>query len=161
MGKIFCLMGKSSSGKDTIFKEIKKKMPFLQTVTIYTTRPMREHERDGEEYFFVGEEALDAFQRDNRVIELREYHTVHGIWKYFTADDGKICLDEHDYLMIGTLESYKKNFRLFWGKQSHPGLCGGGGRRTAFPGTFQRTDAGTPKIRRDVQKIPCGYGRFQ
>lgn len=108
MGKIFCLMGKSSSGKDTIFKEIKKKMPFLQTVTIYTTRPMREHERDGEEYFFVGEEALDAFQRDNRVIELREYHTVHGIWKYFTADDGKICLDEHDYLMIGTLESYKK-----------------------------------------------------
>ena len=41
MGKIFYLMGKSSSGKDTIFKELKKRMTFLHTVTIYTTRPMR------------------------------------------------------------------------------------------------------------------------
>ena len=49
MGKIFYLMGKSSSGKDTIFKELKKRMTFLHTVTIYTTRPMREQERDGEE----------------------------------------------------------------------------------------------------------------
>ena len=87
MGKIFYLMGKSSSGKDTIFKELKKRMPFLHTVTIYTTRPMRENERDGEEYFFVDDKVLDAFQKENRVIELREYHTVHGIWKYFTADD--------------------------------------------------------------------------
>ena len=108
MGKIFYLMGKSSSGKDTIFKELKKRMPFLHTVTIYTTRPMRENERDGEEYFFVDDKVLDAFQKENRVIELREYHTVHGIWKYFTADDGKIRLEDQDYLMIGTLESYGK-----------------------------------------------------
>ena len=106
MGKIFYLMGKSSSGKDTIFKELKKRMPFLHTVTIYTTRPMRENERDGEEYFFVDDKVLDAFQKENRVIELREYHTVHGIWKYFTADDGKIRLEDQDYLMIGTLESF-------------------------------------------------------
>ena len=108
MGKIFYLMGKSSSGKDTIFKELKKRMTFLHTVTIYTTRPMRERERDGEEYFFVGEETLENFQRAGRVIELREYDTVHGIWKYFTADDGRIRLNEEDYLMIGTLESYEK-----------------------------------------------------
>ena len=62
MGKIFYLMGKSSSGKDTIFKELKKRMPFLHTVTIYTTRPMREMEQDGEEYFFVNEEVLQKFQ---------------------------------------------------------------------------------------------------
>ena len=108
MGKIFYLMGKSSSGKDTIFKELQKRMPFLHTVTIYTTRPMRENERDGEEYFFVDDKVLDAFQKENRVIELREYHTVHGIWKYFTADDGKIRLEDQDYLMIGTLESFEK-----------------------------------------------------
>lgn len=108
MGKIFYLMGKSSSGKDTIFKELKKRMPFLHTVTIYTTRPMRENERDGEEYFFVDDKVLDVFQKENRVIELREYHTVHGIWKYFTADDGKIQLEYQDYLMIGTLESFEK-----------------------------------------------------
>ena len=117
MGKIFYLMGKSSSGKDTIFKELKKRMTFLHTVTIYTTRPMREQERDGEEYFFVGEETLENFQRAGRVIELREYDTVHGIWKYFTADDGQIDLAKHDYLGIGTLESYLK-LKAYFGEQA-------------------------------------------
>ncbi len=40
--------------------------------------------------FLLGEETLENFQRAGRVIELREYDTVHGIWKYFTADDGRI-----------------------------------------------------------------------
>lgn len=62
MGKIFYLMGKSSSGKDTIFKELKKRMTFLHTVTIYTTRPMRERERDGEEYFLWGRKRLRIFR---------------------------------------------------------------------------------------------------
>lgn len=113
MGKIFYLMGKSSSGKDTIFKELKKRMPSLQTVVIYTTRPMREQEKDGEEYFFVDDRVLRQFQQEKKVIELREYHTIHGIWKYFTADDGKIKLQKHNYLMIGTLESYEKMSRYF------------------------------------------------
>lgn len=120
MGKIFYLMGKSSSGKDTIFKELKKRMPFLHTVTIYTTRPMREMEQDGEEYFFVNEEVLQKFQKENKVIELREYHTVHGIWKYFTADDGRIQLDDSNYLMIGTLESYEGMCRYFGKKNVVP-----------------------------------------
>ena len=120
MGKIFYLMGKSSSGKDTIFKELKKRMTFLHTVKIYTTRPMREQERDGEEYFFVGEDTLENFQRAGRVIELREYDTVHGIWKYFTADDGRIRLNEEDYLMIGTLESYEKLCGYFGQKRIVP-----------------------------------------
>lgn len=117
MGKIFYLMGKSSSGKDTIFKELKKRISSLQTVAIYTTRPMREQEKNGEEYFFVDEKTLQKFQKEKKVIELREYHTVHGIWKYFTADDGKIKLEDHNYLMIGTLESYEKMCSYF-GNQS-------------------------------------------
>ena len=81
---------------------------------------MREQERDGEEYFFVGEETLENFQRAGRVIELREYDTVHGIWKYFTADDGRILLNEEDYLMIGTLESYEKLCGYFGQKRIVP-----------------------------------------
>lgn len=120
MGKIFYLMGKSSSGKDTIFKELKKRMPYLHTVVIYTTRPMREQENEGEEYFFVDEKILQKFQNEQKVIELREYHTVYGIWKYFTADDGKIQLKDHNYLMIGTLESYEKMCRYFGNKSIVP-----------------------------------------
>ena len=49
MSKIFYLMGKSASGKDTIYKEIKEQLPELKTIVIYTTRPIREGERDGVE----------------------------------------------------------------------------------------------------------------
>lgn len=38
MSKIYYLMGKSSTGKDTIYKELRKRMPQLKNVTIYTTR---------------------------------------------------------------------------------------------------------------------------
>ena len=42
MGHIFYVMGKSASGKDTIYKKILEQMPRLSTVTLYTTRPMRD-----------------------------------------------------------------------------------------------------------------------
>ena len=59
MSKIYYLMGKSSTGKDTIYKELRKRMPQLKNVTIYTTRPRREGEKEGEEYFFTDETELE------------------------------------------------------------------------------------------------------
>ena len=108
MGKIYYIMGKSSSGKDTLFKAVCDRMPELRTVTLYTTRPAREGERDGVDYFFVSDDQLGKYTEQGKVIELRTYNTIHGEWKYATIDDGQINLDEADYLMIGTLESYKK-----------------------------------------------------
>ena len=55
MKKIFYVMGKSASGKDTIYKKILEQMPRLSTVTLYTTRPMRDGEKDGVEYYFTDE----------------------------------------------------------------------------------------------------------
>lgn len=37
MSKIFYIMGKSSSGKDTIYKKIREKLPQLKRITPYTT----------------------------------------------------------------------------------------------------------------------------
>ncbi len=108
MGKIFCLMGKSSSGKDTIYKKLlEQKLP-LDTILPCTTRPIRHGETDGVEYYFYTEDDLAGLEQSGKIIELRAYNTVHGVWKYFTADDGQIDLDRHDYLIIGTLESYRK-----------------------------------------------------
>lgn len=106
MGKIFYLMGKSSTGKDTIFNMLKESYPEMRSIILYTTRPIREGEDEGREYFFVGEERLAELEAKNRVIELRAYHTMHGTWKYFTVDDGQVDLDKFSYLVIGTLESY-------------------------------------------------------
>lgn len=115
MSKIFYLMGKSASGKDTIYKKVKEQMPELKTIVIYTTRPIREGELNGREYHFVDDDKLKELQEAGKVIELREYNTVHGIWKYFTADDGQFAGDDN-YLAIGTLESYVK-LRDYFGQE--------------------------------------------
>lgn len=117
MGKIYFMMGKSSSGKDTLFKEISERFPKLCKVIPYTTRPIRSGELNGREYFFVDEEKLRELEAEGKVIELRSYDTVHGIWNYFTADDGQIRLEDKDYLMIGTLESYEK-IRDYFGAEA-------------------------------------------
>lgn len=107
MGKIYYVMGKSSSGKDTIYKKLMKAYPRFRTIVPYTTRPIREGERDGVEYFFVDGERLREMQEAGQVIEVRSYDTKCGVWTYFTADDGQISLETHDYLVIGTLVSYQ------------------------------------------------------
>lgn len=116
MGKIFYIMGKSASGKDTIFRELKERCPQLGMVVPYTTRPIRAGEKNGVEYFFTDEAALAKMEAEHKIIEIRSYDTVHGIWKYFTAADGQIDLESSDYLMIGTLESYRK-MREYYGEE--------------------------------------------
>ena len=115
MGKIFYLMGKSGSGKDTIYNVIKEQMPELKNIVIYTTRPIRSGEVDGVAYHFSDDEKLQKFQEAGKVIELREYNTVHGIWKYFTVDDGQFDTEEHS-LAIGTLESYVQ-MKAYFGEE--------------------------------------------
>lgn len=109
MGKIICLMGKSSTGKDTIFRELLRRgVPELTVMVPYTTRPRRIGEVEGQEYFFVEEEDFQKMKKEGRVVEDRAYHTCHGLWRYFTVDDGKIDWKHKNYLLIGTLESYVK-----------------------------------------------------
>lgn len=107
MGKLFCLMGKSSTGKDTIYRMLLRRPEItLSTIVPYTTRPIRAGEAEGETYHFITDDEMTELQRQGKVIELRAYHTVHGIWKYATVQDGQIDLAEHSYLLIGTLEAY-------------------------------------------------------
>ena len=114
MGKIYCLMGKSSSGKDTIFKRLLEREDLkLKRIVPYTTRPIRENETDGVEYFFCDRATRDRLIAAGKVIELRSYETVHGIWNYFTVDDGKTDLKKHDYLMIGTIDTYKSLVKYY------------------------------------------------
>lgn len=109
MGKIFCLMGKSSSGKDTMFRRLLNMAELsLKPVILYTTRPIRKYEINGREYFFVKPEQIRDFERQGRIIERRDYRTTRGMWTYCTIDDGQIKLDDGLYLMITTLEAYKK-----------------------------------------------------
>lgn len=107
MGKIICLMGKSSSGKDTIYKELLARGDLmLHTITPYTTRPIRAGEKEGVEYHFTDEAGFQKLLAEGKIIEERSYNTAHGLWRYFTVADDGIDLANNSYCMIGTLEAY-------------------------------------------------------
>ena len=117
MGKIFLLMGKSTAGKDTVYKSlITDKELGLKKVIPYTTRPMRDGEMDGIQYFFKNEDDYQKMKSADKIIEERTYYTNYGEWRYFTADDGQIDLEKGNYLVIGTLESYCY-IRNYFGKE--------------------------------------------
>ena len=106
-GKIYCMMGKSASGKDSLYKAVLERQSVpLKTFTTYTTRPIRSNETNGIEYYFVTPGQFQKMQEDGKVIEYRCYHTVFGDWYYFTADDGQIN-DSDDYITIMTLDGYR------------------------------------------------------
>ena len=104
-GKVFYIIGKSSSGKDTIYKRLLSETN-LKPIVPYTTRPMREGEREGVEYHFVF--SIEEMQKKGDIIESRSYNTKLGVWTYATVNDGQIDLSSHSYLTIGTISSYLK-----------------------------------------------------
>lgn len=114
MGKIFYIMGKSASGKDKIYSELLQNEKLgLKELVLYTTRPIRHGEEDGKQYYFVDDKRLNQLRNEGKIIEERAYQTVHGIWTYFTADEGQIALEQANYIGIGTLESYGKMRQYF------------------------------------------------
>lgn len=108
MSVLYLVMGKSASGKDTIFQKLKEEKTLgLKTIVPYTTRPMREGEQEGREYYFLSKQQFLQMEKEQKIMESRTYQTVHGDWTYFTADDGQIDMDGKErYLLIGTLETY-------------------------------------------------------
>lgn len=117
MGKIYYLMGKSASGKDTVFKRLYAECPGIEKLITYTTRPIRDGEENGISYNFVEEAVICDYRDKGRLIEMRTYNTVKGPWIYATIDDGSLHLDSKNYLMIGTLDSYKK-IKEYYGAES-------------------------------------------
>lgn len=123
MGKIFYIMGKSSTGKDTIYKRLLDDSSLhLKSIVSYTTRPIRVNETDGVEYFFTDEDGFAGLMGSGKVVEHREYRTVHGLWRYFTVDDGQADNGESNYISIGTIESFLHIRNYFGGDKVKPVL---------------------------------------
>ncbi len=121
MGKMVYLMGKSSTGKDTVYSRLLQwQEGCLQRVVPYTTRPIRLGEEEGKEYHFTDDEGYEKLNAQGKVIESRAYQTYYGVWRYFTVDDGQIDLQRNCYLMIGTLESFLKMSAYYGREQMLP-----------------------------------------
>lgn len=114
MAKIYCLVGESSSGKDTVFRRLLDKNKNLTPIITYTTRPIRPKEKNGKEYYFVDKKVFSKLKNNNKIIESRIYKTIHGNWIYFMANDGQIDINSNKkYLLINTLEGASKLKELY------------------------------------------------
>lgn len=109
MGYLYVLMGKSATGKDSIYKKLLENTELnLKEVVLYTTRPMRKKETEGVEYHFVTEDRLKELRNAGKVIEERCFNTIDGPWYYFTVNDGKMDLTTGNYISINTLEGFNR-----------------------------------------------------
>lgn len=120
MPNIIYIMGKSSAGKDTIYKKVKERIDTNLYIP-YTTRPMREGEIQGREYNFITREEFNKLENEQKVMENRNYNVINkngekDIWTYATIADDQWKQDG-DFLSIGTLESYTSILRYL---KNHP-----------------------------------------
>lgn len=81
-GKLFLIVGPSGSGKGTVIEMIKGKYPGFAYPVSYTTREIREGEKDGESYHYVSREEFERMIKDG---EFLEYAVVHSDNYYGTS----------------------------------------------------------------------------
>lgn len=110
--KIYYIMGKSATGKDTILQQLLLRLP-LERIMMYTTRPMRSGERDGVTYNFVSDSAFRMMIAHRDVAEYRYYAVGRkDIWYYFTPR-AELDTSKHSRIGIGTPESFNKLWREY------------------------------------------------
>lgn len=78
MYRIVTLTGKAGSGKDTLMHKVREVLPDLHEIVSCTTRPPREGEVHGKNYYFLTHEEFAARLNDGTMVEA----TVFNDWCY-------------------------------------------------------------------------------
>ena len=78
---MLAIVGATCSGKNWFANKLCMKEGWERVVTC-TTRPVRSGEVNGEDYVFMDEYNFDYLAKQGKLIDVREYSTVEGIWKY-------------------------------------------------------------------------------
>ena len=77
---LIIIAGKSGSGKDAVVNELCRRG--YKRIKTYTTRPMRQHESQGNPYYFISEKEFKEKESKGFFLETKEYNTVKGVWYY-------------------------------------------------------------------------------
>ena len=118
MGKIFYIMGKSSSGKDTIYRKLQESENLkLGRLVLYTTRPIRDGEKEGQEYHFVDEAKYFEFDKAEKALTVQGYIPINPIkvntpiegktWKEYMLDDIKLLFDCEAIFLLNNWQASK------------------------------------------------------
>lgn len=97
MKKLFCVLAKSSAGKDAITTQAKEELG-LPIATSFTTRPMRSGEKEGREYYFIDDKSFWDLHGCDMLAEYTTYEVAdNSTWYYgLTREE----LEKADYTMV-------------------------------------------------------------
>jgi len=73
-GLLFVISAPSGAGKTTLCKEILRQSPHMQLSVSCTTRPVREGEVDGKDYYFIDRERFRKLVNEGGFAEWAEVH---------------------------------------------------------------------------------------
>ena len=96
--KILALIGESGSGKDTIMQKVLELRPDLHEIVSCTSRPMREGEREGVNYYYYTPENFISKIEGGQMLE----HTFFNNWHYGTSYDSV----REDVVNVGVFNPY-------------------------------------------------------
>lgn len=111
MNKIIVLIGATASGKDTILNQVIKFENVRPAISV-TTRPLRENEKDGREYYFINNNEFDIMKNNNEFLETRKYFTLCdgkcSLWQYGMPKTEFVNLENNiSKVLIVDYEGYK------------------------------------------------------
>ena len=89
---ILCLLGKSGSGKSSI---VKKMLNYnFKQITMYTTRPIRDNEINGLDYYFIDKYIFLQYIKENKMLAYSEFNG----W-YYGILNSNIDFINYDYVV--------------------------------------------------------------
>jgi len=89
---IYIITGPSGVGKNTIINELSNHLDFYFSVS-HTTRPRRENEIDGKDYYFISEDEFEKLINTNQMIEYEQYGDFYyGTSKAELSNDSSIII---------------------------------------------------------------------
>ena len=110
-GKILVIVAPSGTGKSTLIEKLQKEVPSLSWSVSCTTRPMREGEIDGDDYFFITKDEFLKRRENNEFIEWAQVHSnFYGTLKSFVdkgLEEGKHLLFDLD---VQGCDSFKREY---------------------------------------------------
>jgi guanylate kinase len=97
-GKLFVFSGPSGAGKTTVCRLLMERVEGLTFSVSHTTRPKRDGEVDGEDYYFVSDEEFERISRDggfaeHAVVHNHRYGTSKAFIEERTAAGVDVLLD--------------------------------------------------------------------
>ena len=112
MKKLFCIMGRTCSGKTTLAKTVAATL-HMKVLRSYTTRPMREGENEHtSDHIFISEDEVKLFQG-----KIAAYTEINGC-KYFVTRDMVMnsdiyVVDPNGYkMLVDTVKRKNMNIKL-------------------------------------------------